>query len=84
MDPRMAWPSPEQLGVANDSRTRIIEAKVSQPGTKFQQNKRNRENKASIYDLNHSSNKHFLDQNGGLTPWIPNGKEYHPSVIGYE
>lgn len=82
MDPRIAWPSPEQLGVANDVWTGIIEAKISQPPIKFQQTKRNRENKARIYDLNRSSNRHFLDTNGGLTPWTPNGKEYHPSVIG--
>lgn len=116
MDPRIAWPSPEQLGVANDIWTRIIEAKIGvdnmslnnsnqnlnyrqqdfislsvnnnltqkQAPSNFQiqQNKRKRENKASTYGLNHSSYKHFLAENGGLTPWIPNGKVYHPSVIG--
>lgn len=116
MDPRIAWPSPEQLGIANDIWARIIEAKIGvdnmslnnsnqnlnyrqqdyislsvnnnltqkQAPSNFQiqQNKRKRENKASTYGLNHSSYKHFLAENGGLTPWIPNGKEYHQHVIG--
>lgn len=106
MDPRIAWPSPEQSGVANDFWTRIKEAQI---GEKFnnrqqhfislsrknnltqkqapsnfqiQQNKKKRENKASTYGLNHSSNRHLLAENGGLTPWTPHRKEYHLSVIG--
>lgn len=30
MDPRIAWPSPEQLGVANDLWTRIKEAQIGE------------------------------------------------------
>lgn len=36
--------------------------------------KRKRDNKASTYGLNHSSNKHFLRD--GLTPWKPRDKNY--------
>lgn len=47
------------------------------------QNKRKRDNKASTYGLNHSSNKHFLRDGGGLTPWKPRDKIYRPpGVIG--
>lgn len=106
MDPRIAWPSPEQLGEANDIWARIIEAKIGEnlnyrqqhsislsrknnltqkqapSNFQIQQNKKKRENKASTYGLNHSSNRHLLAEYGGLTPWIPHGKEYHLSVIG--
>jgi len=45
--------------------------------------KRKRENKASTYGLNHSSNKQFLRADGGLTPWKPRDKRYcSPGVIG--
>jgi len=47
------------------------------------QYKRKRDNKASTYGLNHSSNKHFLREDGGLTPWKPRGKLYKlPGHIG--
>lgn len=46
------------------------------------QYKRKRDNRASTYGLNHSSNKHFLKEDGGLTPWKPRDKRYHPGVIG--
>lgn len=106
MDPRIAWPSPEQLGVATDLWTRIKEAQIGEKlnnrqqhvislsrknnltqkqapsNFQIQQNKKKRENKASTYGLNHSSNRHLLDENGGLTPWTPYRKEYHLSVIG--
>lgn len=45
--------------------------------------KRKRENRASTFGLNHSSNKHFLKEDGGMTPWKPKGKSYTlPGVIG--
>ena len=49
-----------------------------------QQNKRKRENRASTYGLNHSTNKHFLREDGGMTPWKPRGKRYCvlPGIIG--
>ena len=48
--------------------------------------KRKRDNKASTYGLNHSSNVRLLREDGGLTPWIPRGKIYSPeasSVVRY-
>ena len=47
------------------------------------QYKRKRDNRASTYGLNHSSNKHFLREDGGLTPWKPRDKRYLPGVMGY-
>ena len=45
--------------------------------------KRKRDNRASTYGLNHSSNKHFLRENGGLTPWKPSRTKYSlPGHIG--
>lgn len=94
MDPIIAWPSPEQLGVANDIWTQIIEAIIGenvnyrqQHFTSFsnfqiQQIIKKRENKASTYGLNHSSNRYLLAENGGLTPWTQHKKQYHLSVIG--
>ncbi|XP_060601859.1 terminal nucleotidyltransferase 4B-like [Ruditapes philippinarum] len=47
------------------------------------QYKRKWDNKASTYGLNHSSNKHFLREDGGLTPWKPREKQYKlPGHIG--
>lgn len=46
------------------------------------QYKRKRDNRASTYGLNHSSNKHFLREDGGLTPWKPRDKRYLPGVMG--
>lgn len=122
MDPRIAWYPPEQLGVAHDIWTKIIEAQIgvddmslnnSNPNLDHKQqefipiitndfehkyaptnrqnhyqNEQNRlkkksDNRASTYGLNHSSNKHFLREDGGLTPWIPKSKKYSSDVIGY-
>lgn len=45
--------------------------------------KRKWDNKASTYGLNHSSNKHRLREDGGMTPWKPRGKRYRlPGVLG--
>ncbi|XP_022341415.2 terminal nucleotidyltransferase 4B-like isoform X2 [Crassostrea virginica] len=116
MDPRIAWSTPEQLGIAHDIWTRICETQIGvdnmslnnlnqnmnyrpldfisvsannnvtlkQAATNFQnqQNKRKRDNKASTYGLNHSSYKHFLYENGGLTPWIPKEKKYSLGILG--
>ncbi|KAJ8303352.1 hypothetical protein KUTeg_019748 [Tegillarca granosa] len=121
MDPRIAWYPPEQLGVAHDIWTKIIEAQIgvddmslnnSNPNLDHKQqefipiitndfehkyapnnrqnhyqNEQNRlkkksDNRASTYGLNHSSNKHFLREDGGLTPWIPKCKKYSLDVIG--
>jgi hypothetical protein len=46
-----------------------------------QYHKRKRDNKASTYWLNHSSNAQILEH-GGMTPWIPVGKKYIHGVIG--
>ncbi|KAL5021958.1 hypothetical protein ScPMuIL_001113 [Solemya velum] len=56
----------------------------SQNSIKNQQNhlKRKRENRACTYGLNHSSYKHFLREDGGLTPWKPKKKIYTPSIVG--
>ncbi|XP_067650739.1 terminal nucleotidyltransferase 4B-like [Haliotis asinina] len=43
--------------------------------------KRKRENRASTYGLNHSTYKHLLGEDGGLTPWKPKDKNYGPAVI---
>lgn len=43
--------------------------------------KRKRENRASTYGLNHSTYKHLLGEDGGLTPWKPKDKNYGPGVI---
>lgn len=55
-----------------------------QNSIKNQQNhlKRKRENRACTYGLNHSSYKHFLHEDGGLTPWKPKKKIYTPSIVG--
>lgn len=122
MDPRIAWYPPEQLGVAHDVWTRIIEAQIGvdnmslnnsnpnldhkpaefislditnnfdqksaptnrQNSIHNQENsfKRKRDNRASTYGLNHSSYKHLLKEDGGLTPWKPKKKKYQPDVIG--
>lgn len=47
-----------------------------------QQIKRKRDNKASTYGLNHSSYKHLLNEGGGLTPWVPQGKDYSQDIMG--
>lgn len=45
--------------------------------------KRKRDNRASTYGLNQASNKVFLIEDGGLTPWRHKRKTpYHPSVLG--
>ena len=44
--------------------------------------KRRKENRASTYGLNHSSNKHLLEEDGGLTPWKPKGKIYELGTQG--
>lgn len=44
--------------------------------------KRKRENRASTYGLNHSSCKHLLGEDGGLTPWQAKDVNYTPGVIG--
>ena len=43
---------------------------------------RKRENRASTYGLNHSSTKHLLRDNGGLTPWKRPDKTYRPGPLG--
>ncbi|XP_013392395.1 non-canonical poly(A) RNA polymerase PAPD5-like [Lingula anatina] len=43
--------------------------------------RKKKDNKASTFGLNHSSNTQLLD-NGHLTPWIPRGRNYSPGVIG--
>lgn len=44
--------------------------------------RKKKENKASTYGLNHSSNAHLLTKNGGLTPWKPKNKVYLHGMIG--
>ena len=47
-----------------------------------QYHRRKKDNKASTYGLNHSSNVHLLRKDGGLTPWKPKNKIYPPTMIG--
>ena len=44
--------------------------------------RRKKENKASTYGLNHSSNVHLLRKDGGLVPWKPKNKTFSPSIVG--
>ncbi|XP_064610439.1 terminal nucleotidyltransferase 4B-like isoform X2 [Liolophura sinensis] len=44
--------------------------------------KRKRENRASTYGLNHSSYKHLLGENGGLTPWKRKDSKLSVGVCG--
>ncbi|KAK7498012.1 hypothetical protein BaRGS_00010600 [Batillaria attramentaria] len=43
--------------------------------------KRKRDNRACTYGLNHSSQKVYLGEDGGLTPW-KRKISYEPSVVG--
>ncbi|KAK6186159.1 hypothetical protein SNE40_008253 [Patella caerulea] len=44
--------------------------------------KRKRDNRASTYGLNHSSEKHLLREHGGLMPWRVKGKIYRSDILG--
>lgn len=59
-----------------------IAANNRQNSLKNNQFKRKRDNRASTYGLNHSSNKHFL-RDGRLTPWKQRDKPYRmPGIFG--
>ena len=74
--------TPEYISLNNvEDCGRKNEANVNQNGAANVFRKRKRENKASTYGLNHSSNLSLIE-NGCLTPWISPDRIYTPGVIG--